>query len=190
MIYGFMHIIIIYIMHYLLFHYLLVVWLAFRMIYGFMHARIHARILCLFVVSLSIVGSLACVPNDLRVHACTYPCTHSLIICCFIIYWQTRQKAKLWGKIKQVLQRRNSVFGNTFLIKLIGVTKQLWVQESDLSCGVAASFKAGKPLPTTAKALVNRKYADEQKQYLSSQDRTNREDVCKVVKKVFGGVEL
>ena len=63
-----------------------------------------------------------------------------------------KKKQKLWGTIDAVLERRETKFGDKFLIALVGVDDKLWVQQKDLSTAVAECFKTGIPLPKKSKS--------------------------------------
>ena len=55
--------------------------------------------------------------------------------------------------------------GNKYEIKLIGVDKRVWVHEKQLSKGVHKTFQADGSLAKGAKALVNRGFVIEQKEF-------------------------
>ena len=65
------------------------------------------------------------------------------------------------------MERRETKFGDKFLITLVGVHDKLWVQQKDLSTAVAECFKTGIPLPKKAKSLVNRGFVEKQKKYVT-----------------------
>ena len=65
------------------------------------------------------------------------------------------------------MERRETKFGDKFLITLVGVDDKLWVQQKDLSTAVAECFKTGIPLPKKAKSLVNRGFVEKQKKYVT-----------------------
>ena len=59
------------------------------------------------------------------------------------------------------------------------------MQKSHLSDGVAQSLQAGAPLPTLAKALVNRMHVNKQNEFLKSQQDAKQSNVVKAIKKAY-----
>ena len=78
---------------------------------------------------------------------------------------------KLWCIIEDILTDKVSRFGiqKKYHVKLVGVTKELWVHEKQLSAGVAECYQAGLKLPKKAKAYVDRGYSAEQKKFIHEQ---------------------
>ena len=79
-----------------------------------------------------------------------------------------KQKGKLWGQVEDIVQCKPARFGNgsKYEIKLIGVDKPVWVNEQKLSKGVHKTYQADGSLAKGAKALVNRGFVIEQKEFL------------------------
>ena len=79
-----------------------------------------------------------------------------------------KQKGKLWGQVEDIVQCKPARFGNgnKYEIKLIGVGKPVWVNEQKLSKGVHKTYQADGSLAKGAKALVNRGFVIEQKEFL------------------------
>ena len=63
------------------------------------------------------------------------------------------------------MERRETKFGDKFLTKLFGVDDAVWVQQKDLSAGVAECFKTQNPLPKKAKSHVNRGFVEKTKRH-------------------------
>lgn len=71
-------------------------------------------------------------------------------------------------------------------MKLIGVDRKVWVQESNLSGRVVQSFKGGKSLPKNVKAYVDRVYVDKQQMFLTTQNsRKDDDSVVKAARKCY-----
>ena len=80
----------------------------------------------------------------------------------------TKPKAKLWGKIEEIMSTKTSKFGaQKYQIKLVDVAKLIWVFTKNLSTGVVESHNNGKTIPKNAKARVDRGYVDKQKTFFS-----------------------
>ena len=76
----------------------------------------------------------------------------------------TKRKAKLWGKIAEILACKTTKFGaKKYQIKLVDVENLIWVTARHLSKGVVESYNEGSDLPKNAKAQVDRGYVNIQK---------------------------
>ena len=85
----------------------------------------------------------------------------------------TKHRAKLWGKIERIVGSKTTRYGSEkYQVKLVGVDKLIWVLGKELSKGVLESHKSGSTLAKTAKALVDRGYVTEQRNFLTQQART------------------
>ena len=69
--------------------------------------------------------------------------------------------------MQEIVQCKPARFGNgsKYEIKLIGVDKPVWVNEKKLSKGVHKTYQADGSLAKGAKALVNRGFVIEQKEF-------------------------
>lgn len=76
----------------------------------------------------------------------------------------TKRKAKLWGKIEEILACKTTKFGaKKYQIKLVDVETLVWVTARHLSKGAVESYNEGSNLPKNSKAQVDRGYVNIQK---------------------------
>ena len=88
----------------------------------------------------------------------------------YLICVQVKQKTKLWGKLDSIVGHKKNMFGsNKYRVKLVGVTKEIWVQAADLSKGCSALYTAGVDLPVNAKVRVDRGHVIVQRKFFKSQ---------------------
>lgn len=84
-----------------------------------------------------------------------------------------KQKHKLWGKIEVIKQCKTTIFDTTkYQLKLVGVDTLLWVNEKDLSEGVAKMYQTDGSLEKNAKARVNRVHVKKHNAFLADQVHT------------------
>ena len=67
-----------------------------------------------------------------------------------------KKKPKLWGKLESIVGHKETIFGVKYHIKLRGVAKEIWIQSTDLSKGVAELYNNKQGLSSNAKARVDR----------------------------------
>lgn len=66
------------------------------------------------------------------------------------------------------MKHKSSIFGKSYLVKLLGVEKQVWVHPKDLSESVVANYESHSPLPKTAQARVDRGYVTRQRLFFKA----------------------
>ena len=82
-----------------------------------------------------------------------------------------KAKGKLWGIIEEIKDCKPVRFGDgtKYQIKLLGVTKLLWVLQDHLSTDVHKNYQADDSLAKNARAQVNRGYVVEQKKFIAQE---------------------
>ena len=81
----------------------------------------------------------------------------------------TGKKTKLWGKLEAIVGHKETIFGVKCHIKLRGIAKEIWIQPTDLSKGVAELYKNKQDLSSNSKARVDRGHVIVQKKFLKTQ---------------------
>ena len=87
-----------------------------------------------------------------------------------------KKRQEMFAKLESVIRSRHTNLGTTYLIKLVGVESQLWVQARHLSQGVVENFESEDGVPKNDKVLVNRGFAEKQKVWLAKQTVTATAD--------------
>ena len=117
--------------------------------------------MCVFVQHIFAAANLLLIADT------SYMFVLQLTSCCVHFCLQGRHRTKLWAKIEEILDKKESSAGLVqFKLKLLGIEKPVWVVSGNLSQGVASNYKNDLGLARNAKAKVDRVVAEEQKEFM------------------------